>query len=142
MQFVGDYSAARCATALRESWRAAVGQASRTRARRGGGARRRGAVAQTAAPATPRHAPLAAGHIRRRRRARHHHVRSSCRAEPASAQKTPHHHAETAQAWDDALYAKRKPEIISEVDGKFCCLVEWVEQPLPPTEKALTQRGK
>ena len=106
-----------------------------TRARRGGGARRR-AVAQTAASATPRHAPLAAGHIRRRRRARHH-VRSLCRAEPASAQKTPHHHAAPAQAWDDALYAKRKPEIISEVDGKFCCLVEWVEQPLPPTEKAI-----
>ena len=51
--------------------------------------------------------------------------------------KTPHHHAAPAQAWDDALYAKRKPEIISEVDGKFCCLVEWVEQPLPPTEKAI-----
>ena len=50
--------------------------------------------------------------------------------------------SEVFAAWDDALYAKRKPEIISEVDGKFCCLVEWVEQPLPPTEKALTQRGK
>ena len=74
---------------------------------------------------------------RRQNRARHRHVRSFCRAEPASAQKTPHHHAAPAQAWDDALYAKRKPEIISEVDGKFCCLVEWVEQPLPPTEKAI-----
>ena len=49
------YSAARCATALRESWRAAVGQASHT-------ARRRGAVAQAAASATPRHAPRAAGY--------------------------------------------------------------------------------
>ncbi|CAH0378609.1 unnamed protein product [Pelagomonas calceolata] len=45
--------------------------------------------------------------------------------------------SEVFAAWDDALYAKRKPEIISEVDGKFCCLVEWVEQPLPPTEKAI-----
>lgn len=31
-------------------------------------------------------------------------------------------------------YDKRKPEIIAEVDSKYCCLVEWVEQPMEEGE--------
>ena len=42
--------------------------------------------------------------------------------------------SEVFAVWEDALYDKRKPEIIQEVDTKYCCLVEWVEQPLPDTE--------
>ncbi|KAH8080451.1 hypothetical protein JL720_9147 [Aureococcus anophagefferens] len=33
--------------------------------------------------------------------------------------------SEVFAVWEDALYDKRKPEIIQEVDTKYCCLVEW-----------------
>ncbi|KAK7241971.1 phosphopantetheine binding protein [Aureococcus anophagefferens] len=54
--------------------------------------------------------------------------------------------SEVFAVWEDALYDKRKPEIIQEVDTKYCCLVEWVEQPLPDTEaeirKAIRPRAR
>jgi hypothetical protein len=97
--------------------------------------RRRRAALAYASRARPRaDPPSTARHPRRHRRGAHAHRHRAARTQHATP---PHHTATIAQAWDDALYAKRKPEIISEVDGKFCCLVEWVEQPLPPTEKAI-----
>ena len=47
--------------------------------------------------------------------------------------------SEVFAVWEDALYDKRKPEIINDVDSKYCCLVEWVEQPLPGSEAEIRQ---
>ncbi|KAJ1459742.1 KR domain-containing protein [Pelagophyceae sp. CCMP2097] len=51
--------------------------------------------------------------------------------------------SEALAKWDEELYAARKPEIINEVDSKFCCLVEWVEQAMPVDEAGIraTLRG-
>ena len=47
--------------------------------------------------------------------------------------------SEIFASWEESLYNKRMPEIIAEVDTKYCCLVEWVEQPLPETEAAIRE---
>lgn len=94
MPFAVSNSAARCAAALRNLWRAPDGRASPAPARR---------VSRETAAGSKRRLIM----------------------------------SEVFAVWDDALYAKRRPEIVSEVDGKFCCVVEWVEQPLPATEKGI-----
>eukprot|EP00635_Sarcinochrysidales_sp_CCMP3193_P013944 CAMPEP_0118889336 /NCGR_PEP_ID=MMETSP1166-20130328/314_1 /TAXON_ID=1104430 /ORGANISM="Chrysoreinhardia sp, Strain CCMP3193" /LENGTH=617 /DNA_ID=CAMNT_0006827923 /DNA_START=27 /DNA_END=1880 /DNA_ORIENTATION=- len=36
--------------------------------------------------------------------------------------------------WSEEVYDARKPEIVEEVNSKFCCVTEWVEQPMPYRE--------
>ena len=86
-----------------------------------------------AAPASPRRARRVAQNARGRTSARLPATNAAARRRTAPTHTKGHvrRMSQVRAAWDDALYAKRKPEIISEVDGKFCCLVEWVEQPLP-----------
>ena len=37
--------------------------------------------------------------------------------------------------WSDELYEARMPEMVAEVNSRFCCLTEWTEQPMPAFER-------